>query len=116
MIYATVEELADYTGQVVVDAERLLERASEFIDYVTLNRIDASKPNQLEAAKNATCAQVEYFLSVGEQIEGPLQGVTIGSFQMQFGAGANRITPTYLAPRAQRYLLLAGLLYRGLKS
>jgi len=115
MAYANVSELEEYTGQDAPDdAERLLERASELIDYYTLRRIDTDEEEHAEATKKAVCAQVERWSEVGEDdITGPVQGLTIGSFQVQFGAGANRVTPPVLAERARRELQKVGLLNRG---
>jgi hypothetical protein len=97
------------------EQSRLLERASETIDYVTLERIDTDDDEHILATQKATCAQVEWWLEAGEGVDvsGPIQGYAIGSMQIQYGAGTNRISPTTLAPRARRYLLTAGLLYRG---
>jgi|SRR5690625_190827 len=111
MAYATEAELAAYLGisedDLPDESERLLDRASELIDEATRGRATG------EAASKATCAQVEFWLEVDEEhdIEGPIQGVIIGRLQIQYGAGPNRIAPTYLAPRARRYLRNAGLLY-----
>src|SRR5205085_12275105 len=58
------------------------------------------------ALSDATCAQVEFWLAGDEEddILGPVQGVALSGLQVQFGAGDNRATPTYLAPRAWRAL------------
>ena len=113
MSYATETELAEYLGldetDLPDDAERLLDRASEMIDYYTLNRIDEE---DAEVAKKATMAQVEQWLEMGDEGIVKLQGLTIGPFQAQFGAGDNRTIPE-LASRARRFLFLEGLLYRG---
>ena len=114
MAYATTTELAEYLGvqesDLPDDAERLLERASEMIDYYTLNRIDETE--DAEVAKKATMAQVEQWLEMGDEGIIKIQGLTIGPFQAQFGAGDNRTIPE-LASRARRFLFLEGLLYRG---
>jgi len=111
MAYATLTELAEYLGvdeaDLPDDAERLLERASEMMDYYTLNKIEAG-----ETASKAVCAQVEQWVEVGSEGIVQVQGVTIGPFQAQFGAGQNRMLPE-LANRAKQYLILEGLLYRG---
>lgn len=115
MAYASEADLAEYLGvgesQLPDDAERLLERASELVDYLTLGRINTANAEHAEAAKKATCAQVESWLEteeVGEK-QGAVKRFTIGRFSMDFGDSG---VPT-VAPRARRYLLLAGLLYRG---
>lgn len=122
-MYATLADLQAYVGvDAVLPAEleqtRLLARASNLIDRVTFARIDSGDTEHVEAARDAACAQVEYWLEGGEQVDvtGPVQGYQIGSLQMQFGAGDNRITPGRFAPRAKDHLLMAGLLYRGVAS
>lgn len=115
MPYATPQDLAEYLAVGVddlpADVERLLERASEAVDYLTLGRVDPGNAEHAEAAKLATCAQVESWLEteeVGEK-QGAVKRFTIGRFSMDFGdQGVPQV-----APRARRYLLLAGLLYRG---
>lgn len=121
MPYSDKAHLATYMGvteaDLPEDADRLLERAAEIIDEAMLDNYDANNAAHVEAAKKANAAQVEYWLEdAGDDssdITGPVQSVTIGSLQVQYGDDRNRITPTVLAPRAKRYLLTAGLLYRG---
>lgn len=117
--YATSGQLATYLGTTApADAVRLLARASELIADTTITAIydtDASgvatDSNVLAAFRDATCAQVEYWLAGDEEddILGPMQGVSAGGQQLQYGAGTNRATPMYLAPRAARHLRNAGL-------
>lgn len=117
MAYATPQDLAEYLAvdpsQLPADVERLLERASEAVDYLTLGRIDPGNAQHAEAAKKATCAQVESWLQteeVGDK-QGTVKRFTIGRFSMDFGdQGVPQV-----APRTRRYLLLAGLLYRGVQ-
>lgn len=119
MVYATKADLADYIGveetNLPVDAERLLERASELMDAAALGRIDPNNAEHIEVVKKATCAQVEFWVQAGEQqdVAGPIEGYRIGGVQIQYGSGESRVGPTVLAPRAKRYLFMSGLLYRG---
>ena len=55
---------------------------------------------------------MEFWVTGDEEddVQGPLQGMSAGSQQQQYGAGQNRATPMYLAPRAARFLRLGGLL------
>lgn len=114
MAYATEADLVEYLGvseaDLPTDAGRLLERASEDIDYWTLGRA-----TQSEATKLAACAQVEMWLEFGEEssIRGPLQSFTLGRWSATYGSGSGGSGPRDLAPRARRYLFTAGLLYRG---
>ena len=126
MPYATLAQLAGFmfddeskTGSLPPDAGRLLKRASELVQDSTLAAVydvdgdgNPTGTAAIGAFQNATCAQVEFWITGDEEddIQGPLQGVALGGQQQQFGAGENRATPMYLAPRAARYLRLAGLL------
>jgi hypothetical protein len=93
----------------------MLERASELIDYATLGRIDATDTEQAETAKKATCQQVEYYLAVGETDKtGEIfKSFSIGSFNAQLDEKRGQLN--ILSPRAKRTLLLAGMLYRGVR-
>src|SRR5690606_35417464 len=122
MAYATVQDLADYLGvstaDLPADAERLLQRASEEIDYWTLGQATPS-----EATRLAVCAQVEWWLQLRDTLGTDLAGldnlrsISLDKWSMTFGGGASggggmRV----LAPRARQYLLLAGLLFRGVRA
>lgn len=89
-VYATADELATYTGQAApADADRLLTRASELIDEVTRGRAADAWADPLPdpvsddqaALRDATCAQVEFWMSLGEEhdVEGVRGGVTVGA-------------------------------------
>jgi len=121
--YATSEQLGGYleggAAAVPGDAARLLARASELVDdhiVTAVYDVDANgQPTDVDVAaalRDATCAQVEFWLAGDEEddILGPTQGVSLAGMQMQYGAGDNRATPMYLAPRAARFLRKAGLL------
>jgi len=120
--YATAAELATFTDQDTPDGvDAMLERASEVIDDHTRTAVYAVDGNDLPtdaaiiaAFRDSTCAQVEFWMAgdVEDDILGPVQGVVLSGMQLQYGAGANRITPLELAPRAARILRIAGL-YRG---
>lgn len=114
-VYATASDLEDYLrADPPADADRLLERASELLDAEVLLTAwydvdDSLMPTNalvIAAFARATCAQVEFWGEVGEQNDtsGPIQGVTIGSASIQYGAGSNRVTPTFVAPRVYRAL------------
>lgn len=112
--YATEAALTAYlpsSVDTVPDADRLLERASELLDDKVRRpfALAAGLPTDTEIAtalEQACCAQVEYWLDVGEEhdIEGlHHRQVSIGHLSMQS-------LPPELGPRAQRILALAGLL------
>ena len=80
MSYATPEQLAEYVGESVAlpsepEQQRMLDRATEYIDYVTLDRINTDNQRHTDAARGATLAQTAYWLEVGEEVgSGPLIG------------------------------------------
>jgi hypothetical protein len=118
--HATDEQLAAYLGTAApADADRLLDRASELIDsalvtasYAVDSTGAATDAQVLAALADATCAQVEFWLASDEEddILGPVQGVSVGGMQVQFGAGSNRTAPIELAPRAARHLRSCSLI------
>ena len=97
------------------ESDRMLERAQELIESATVGRIDTTDVAQMESVRKATCAQVEFWLSVGEDrdVSGPVEEYSASKVTIKNGSGSSRVNPTYLAPRAQRILFNAGLLYRG---
>lgn len=120
MAYANTTELADYLGvdeaDLSPDAPRLLERASDLIDYITRNKIDVSIVSQEDAARKATCAQYEWWAETGDElgIISQLNSMSIGEFSFSGGSSQtiqNRIST--IAPRVEQYLFLEGLLYGG---
>jgi hypothetical protein len=129
MAYATTEQLGTYLEDSAIgvpgDAARLLVRASELVDdhiaaavYDVDSAGAATYQPVIDGLRDATCAQVEFWLTGDEEddILGPTQGVSIAGMQMQYGAGENRVTPMYLAPRAARHLRRAGLLTAAVSS
>lgn len=119
-VYATGAELASYLGTPApADTTRLLARASELVDDHIVTAVYAVNTSgmptdtvHIDALRDATCAQVEHWLAGDEEddILGPVQGVALSGLQVQYGAGENRATPMYLAPRAARALRRGGLL------
>ncbi|MDT0567916.1 hypothetical protein RM704_10610 [Streptomyces sp. DSM 3412] len=113
--YATTTDLANYLQAAPpLNAAKLLARATELLDSDFLKAavyaVDGDgMPTDAEVVKafaDAVCAQVEFWGEVGEEtdISGPLQGVTIGSVSLQYGAGDNRSGPDYYAPKLIRAL------------
>lgn len=113
--YATTTQLAVYLGAAPpLDGARLLAEATRILDAVFLigalyDTDDDGMPTDpvvAAAFADAVCAQVEFWGEVGAEtdISGPLQGVTLGSLSLQFGAGDNRSGPDYYAPKLTRAL------------
>ncbi|NUS82966.1 MAG: hypothetical protein HOY75_09470 [Streptomyces sp.] len=113
--YATTTQLANALHEAPpLDAVPLLERAtrlldSDFLKAAVYDVDDAGMPTDpvvAAAFAEAVCAQVEFWGEVGVEtdVAGPLQGVAIGSVNLQFGAGDNRASPDYYAPGIARAL------------
>lgn len=124
MAYATTTELQEYLGGASLpsDANRLLERASDLVDYATFGKLDPTDTEQMDVAKKATCAQVEYWMSVGENIDvsgSSYNSISIGTYSATFSnSSSSKSTGNQelaMAPRARRILFLAGYTYRGVR-
>lgn len=113
--YATTTQLANHLRAAApLDAVELLERATRLLDSDFLKAavydvdVDGmpTDPVVQAAFAEAVCSQVEFWGEVGVEtdISGPLQGVVIGSVQLQYGAGANRSGPDFYAPGLTRAL------------
>lgn len=112
--YATADDLTDFLSAadaaLVDEAARLLARASEQIDkYVRqpFGTDDNGLPTDddvAEALKLATCAQVEFWLTVGEDHAKEGQA----NRQVSIGHLSMTLSPE-LAPRAATILTNAGL-------
>ena len=120
MAYATTTELATYLfvdeSDLPDDADRLLQRASELMDYITLNRIDTDNTAQATAAEKAVCAQYEWWAESGDELglAGKVNSISLGEFSYSAGnESTNKTRVSTVAPRAMQYLFLEGLLYKG---
>ena len=118
--YATVEQLAaDPWGLTPSGAARLLVRASEVIDQALRTAVYDVDTNGaptdtavIAALVGATCAQVEFWETGDEEddILGPVDQLSLSGMRIQFtSTRGERQSPTYLAPRAHRILVNAGL-------
>lgn len=112
MAYATAEDLGNYLGhEPPSDAGRLLKQASLVIDYFTGGRSRlCSSEEDTAALRDATCAQVEFWLkATGE--EHAVAGAT-GQVSV---SGVSYEVPGQLAPRARYYLMGRGLMNRAVR-
>ena len=118
--YATVEQLAaDPWGLTPSGAARVLVRASEVIDQALRTAVydvdTAGAPTDaavIAALVGATCAQVEFWETGDEEddILGPVDQLSLAGMSVKMSANqGDRVSPTYLAPRAHRILVNAGL-------
>jgi hypothetical protein len=94
----------------------LLERASELINYITGNRVDVSITEHEKAARKAACAQYEWWAEVGDELGlmSQISSMSIAEFSFSGGSSQQSELKT-VAKRAEQYLYLAGLLYRGVE-
>lgn len=114
-IYATTTDLATYlevtVGALEPESGRLLRLASELIDYVSLNRVDVDNATMLAKVKDATCAQVEYWLETGDA-----NGIVAQANKMGFGSFSMDGSLSMLGPRTKQMLSNVGLTYRGVSQ
>lgn len=113
--YATVDELGARlpAGTLPDEADRLLVRASELIDDkvrapFTVDTVTSLPTDDTVAGvlRDAVCAQVEFWVEVGEEHD--VAG--LGNRQASVGQLSMAALPPELAPRAYRLLHTAGLL------
>lgn len=115
--YANRDQLSDYLpaeAQIPADADRLLRRASERVDDFVLAGFGLDPFTGLpsdgvvaQALADATCAQVEFWMEVGEEhdVDGIRGGISV--------PGSSYESPPNLAPRARSFLNRAGLMNVG---
>lgn len=120
--YADATAVAAYTGITLADlpsdVTRLIARAGELVDYATLGNIDTTDADHLAAAQTAVCAQVEHWISHGEDEDtgSSIRSYSIGKTSFSYGTGGSGSGSSGDAPlckRAHRILAAAGLLYCG---
>lgn len=125
MPYVTQEYYMDiFHGEPVDEADfpSLCARAGEIVEEMTLYRLTeitfAAMPEEVqERVRNAVCAQIEYLdANGGSDMDNgsDLQSAGLGKFSYTKASNSGGSTEQSLyAPRALRYLLPTGLLYRG---
>ena len=93
-------------------AARQLERASDLVDRYSMNRIDPNRDRHAEAAREAVCAQVEWWIeNADEYARLPhFESYSVGDFTVHTSNGKGL---PELAPRAYTALFLVGLMYRS---
>lgn len=92
------------------DFDRLALRASQFLDYYTMNR--AKDYTKDDAVKNACCAVAEAY-RIAEQTEAKsgVASESVGSYSVSYRDGQN--ATEMLVKAARQYLAFTGLLSRG---
>ncbi|AUS07421.1 hypothetical protein C1X05_00140 [Laceyella sacchari] len=118
-VFATPEELKQYTGKDFPNAVWLLERASESIGLLVTVPIVDDLSNvteaQKEALKLATLAQASYIGNFSEGFDvavGVIGSVSIGNFSFsgKSGSDGGGGAISQYNPIAIKYLMKAGLL------
>ena len=123
MAYTTLEEVTAYVSEdhyLPTDVNRLIARADETIDYYTHHRFPYYEPIMTPEElsfykglmKNATCAQIEYWLEMGERI-----GIAGGDAMKDYKTKDLSVSGVYqtLAPRARMQLMRTGWLNRRVR-
>lgn len=118
MAYANMTQLAAYLNKQVselpTDYARLLERASELIDYITKNKAaDVTEQEILNRLAKSVCAQVESWISGGENqdiLGKDVVGYQLSKLSYTFSDNNKSIGNGILCQRAARELWLTGLL------
>lgn len=87
MVYATLEELAEFCGS--TEAADQLERASDEVDALCYGRIrkagfERLTPFQREKIKKATCYHAAFLYAYGEELQSPLASYGINGVSMSF--------------------------------
>ena len=118
--YATAADLAEYLDILEADLpdgfNRLIKRASEMVHQAIFENYIETNTSHVEAVKLATCAQVEFWMRVDEEvaITGGVQKFSIEGVSMEFGDISNKSNK--LCARGYKYLMQQGLLYCGLSK
>lgn len=113
MVYADYNFYAEkFIGKTIKEAdfERLALRASQFLDYYTMNR--AKDYTKDDAVKNACCAVAEAYQTVEKT--GAKKGIaseSVGSYSVSYIT--DKTAKSELANAARQYLSFTGILYRG---
>lgn len=119
--YATAAQLATYTGQpVTADDDRQLNNATTFVKskligayYATDSSGNPLDATMIQALADATCAQVEYWRTTGDEfgIAEDFESIVIGSVSLNRGGKAATQKPRgpIFAPKAIQHLRLSGL-------
>lgn len=111
--YASAAEYEAWAGQTApADAERLLMRASELLDATVTTSfvVDSATAlpadaDEAAALRDATCAQVRFWVETGEEHD--IDG--LAGTQVSVG-GVSGVRPPVIAPQALRILRKAMLL------
>lgn len=112
-----------FLGESVDDADfpELLNRASEIVEEMCMYRISEMNFQNYDfeiqnRVKKAVCAQIEYLSANGGSdldMGNDFQSAGLGKFNYTKASSADGNSQSLYSPRALRYLIPTGLLYRG---
>lgn len=105
----------------VTDFPELLNRASEIVEEMCMYRISETSFQSLSSdiqsrVKKAICAQIEYLDANGGNdldMGNDFSSAGLGKFSYTKASSADSTSQSLYSPRALRYLVPTGLLYRG---
>lgn len=113
----------DFSGESVDEADfpGLLSRASEIVEEMCMYRVSEMNlqnysPKIQSRVKKAVCAQIEYLDANGGSdldMGNDFQSAGLGKFNYTKASSVDGSSQSLYAPRALRYLIPTGLLYRG---
>lgn len=118
---ATAQQVSEYMAvpveELPSDIDRVILRASERIMQMVKSNYDSLNTEHVEAVQLATCAQVEYMLTLGEAllVNPQFESFSIGKTSMSLAKGSRGSGVVQMGQRALGYLNDQGLLYRGIK-
>ena len=117
--FATLDDFKDYSGltEIPDNASFLIKRANELVYFRIEQNFNPNKEKHVEAAKNAVCSQVMFWISANASPTDSAinTGFSLGDLSMNAGEGASS-NPTKLCPLSLAYLRSEGLTYKGLGS
>lgn len=116
----TKTALAAYLGvdeaTLPANVPKLLRDAEDLVQHAIMDRTPEDD-GQREAYDQAVYAQVELWIETGDPLgvaaNGQYKSVSVGSLKLDYNTDQAQGGREVLAPRARRYLLRAGLLFRG---
>ncbi|MBS5885165.1 hypothetical protein [Clostridium sp.] len=120
MSYVDSTYYKDNFGGAILSEESInqkLERASDQVDTLTYNRINAKEFNNLtefqkDKVKKAVCIHAEFIEQYGAYIDMPLSGFSAGSTSVSFNA--NKVNGITTTQEVLNYLKQTGLTCRRL--
>ena len=130
MIYASYDDYVNvYYGDAIQtedDFIRYASRASDYLDRITMNRVSGyveANPDD-SAVKKAVCALADQYMMISyarasvTTSDGAIASESVGSHSVSYRSGieTGAALEAELKKIAEGYLLMTGLLYRGISN